>query len=223
MEKVHVWMFGVKNAVSAPQPLPIMTSPSIHFTCNQLYRQVELESDGVSRFWYVTLVTPDKGMELLQPRASKSTPRPLPMTCGVCGAPAADVHHYGSVACYSCRAFFRRVVGEHKKYDKCVRNGDNCIVDVVTRTNCKKCRLKRCFEVWNNLQGVPKKTGILGKIPITGLKRGLKIKVGWVLKNSGNFQSNEHRNFVFSSKNIKAKSWLPSPQNNAKITFSFSS
>ena len=52
-----------------------------------------------------------------------------------------------------------------------------------------------------------------------GLKRGLKIKVGWVLKNSGNFQSNEHRNFVFSSKNdwdIEAQSWLPSPQNNAK-------
>ena len=63
-------------------------------------------------------------------------------------------------------------------------------------------------------------------MPITGLGRGLKIKVGWVLKNSGNFQSNEHRNFVFSSKNdwdIKAQSWLPSPQNNAKATFLLSS
>ena len=29
-----------------------------------------------------------------------------------------------------------------------------------------------------NLQGVPKKSVILSKIPITGLKRGLKIKVG---------------------------------------------
>ena len=28
------------------------------------------------------------------------------------------------------------------------------------------------------LQGVPKKRVILSKIPITGLKRGLKIKVG---------------------------------------------
>ena len=28
------------------------------------------------------------------------------------------------------------------------------------------------------VQGVPKKTVILSKIPITGLKRGLKIKVG---------------------------------------------
>ena len=45
--------------------------------------------------------------------------------------------------------------------------------------------------------GCPKKTVILSKIPITGLKRGLKIKVKD--KNSGNFQSNEHRNFVVSS------------------------
>ena len=59
-----------------------------------------------------------------------------------------------------------------------------------------------------------KKTGILRKMAITGLGRGLDIKVGWVLKNSGNFQFNEHRNFVFWSKNdwvIKAQSWLPSP------------
>ena len=51
------------------------------------------------------------------------------------------------------------------------------------------------------VQGVPKKRVILGKMPITGLGRGLKKKVGGVLKNSGNFQSNEHRNFVFLSKN----------------------
>ena len=63
------------------------------------------------------------------------------------------------------------------------------------------------------VQGVPKKTGILRKMPLTGLGRGLEIKVGWVLKNSGNFQSNEHWNFVFLPKNdwdIKAQSWLPS-------------
>ena len=51
------------------------------------------------------------------------------------------------------------------------------------------------------LQGVPKKTGISVQIPITGLGRGLKIKVGGVLENSGNFQCNEHRNFVLLSKN----------------------
>ena len=54
----------------------------------------------------------------------------------------------------------------------------------------------------DDLQGVPKKRVILGKMPITGLERGLKIKVWGVLKNSGNFHSNEHRNFVFLSKNV---------------------
>ena len=38
-------------------------------------------------------------------------------------------------------------------------------------------------------------------MPITGLEKGLKIKIGEVLKSSGNVQSNEHRNFVFLSKN----------------------
>ena len=28
---------------------------------------------------------------------------PLTNICGVCGALAADVLHYGSIACYSCR------------------------------------------------------------------------------------------------------------------------
>ena len=34
---------------------------------------------------------------------AKWRPRPLTLSCGVCGGAAADVHHYGSVACYSCR------------------------------------------------------------------------------------------------------------------------
>ena len=40
----------------------------------------------------------------------------------------------------------------------------------------------------------------------------IQIKVGSALKNSGNFKSNEHRNFVFLPKiawDIKAQSWLP--------------
>ena len=68
------------------------------------------------------------------------------------------------------------------------------------------------IPIGKKVQGVPKKTGILGKMPITGLERGLEIKVGWVLKNSGNFKSNEHRNFVFSPKNdwdIKNQRWPP--------------
>ena len=68
------------------------------------------------------------------------------------------------------------------------------------------------------LQGVPKKTLVSVQRLLEVLKSDLQIKVGWVLKNSGNFQSNEHRNFVFLPKNawdIKVQSWLPLSQNNA--------
>eukprot|EP00092_Neocalanus_flemingeri_P009419 GFUD01010133.1.p1 GENE.GFUD01010133.1~~GFUD01010133.1.p1 ORF type:complete len:492 (+),score=107.38 GFUD01010133.1:80-1555(+) len=81
-------------------------------------------------------------------KATKTwVPRPLCHMCGVCGAPAADVQHYGSTVCYSCRAFFRRSVGCGKEYGKCARDTDSCVVDQVNRTNCKKCRLQKCVEI----------------------------------------------------------------------------
>ena len=81
-------------------------------------------------------------------------------------------------------------------------------------------RVAKWGNVWQSaakdgkVQGVPKKTPLCVQRLLEVLKSYLQIKVGWVLKNSGNFQSNEHRNFVFSPKNvwdIKAQSWLPSP------------
>ena len=72
--------------------------------------------------------------------------------------------------------------------------------------------------LWNLLalyvQGVPKKTLVSVQRLLEVFKNDLQIKVGWVLKNSENFQSNEHRNFVFLPKiawDIKAQSWLPLP------------
>ena len=32
-------------------------------------------------------------------------------------------------------------------YSSCVRGDDNCAVDRVNRTNCKKCRLAKCFKI----------------------------------------------------------------------------
>ena len=55
-----------------------------------------------------------------------------------------------------------------------------------------------------NIQGVPKNRDS----GYNALGRGLEIKVWWVFRNLGNFQSNEHRNFVFLSRNdrdIKAQ------------------
>ena len=39
----------------------------------------------------------------IKPATKKWVARPLTTVCGVCGSPAAEVHHYGSISCYSCR------------------------------------------------------------------------------------------------------------------------
>ena len=80
-------------------------------------------------------------------------------------------------------------------------------------------RLSKWLTTQRNLmtlavQGVPKKTPLCVQGLLEALKSKLQMIVGWVLKNSGNFHSNEHRNFVILPKNvwdIKAQSWLPSP------------
>ena len=71
-------------------------------------------------------------------------PRPLTSECKVCSAPAPAILHYGSISCYSCRAFFRRSIRRSGKDPVCVRGRGECEVDPVTRTNCKSCRLARC-------------------------------------------------------------------------------
>ena len=48
---------------------------------------------------------------------------------------------------------------------------------------------------YDTVQGVPKKTLFLGFLAITPLWKGLEIKVGGVLKTSGNSQCDRHRNF----------------------------
>ena len=52
-----------------------------------------------------------------------------------------------------------------------------------------------------NIQGVPKKTQFCVWWAIEGIRSGLETKVGWVLKTSGNFLSDEHKNFPFLTKN----------------------
>jgi len=102
-----------------------------------------------------------------KPAPKKWVARPLTTVCGVCGSPATEVQHYGSISCYSCRAFFRRSVGSGKEYRFCSRKTDNCQVDAVSRTNCKKCRLKKCLAIGMK----PEKVDRVRK------KRALKLEV----------------------------------------------
>ena len=51
------------------------------------------------------------------------------------------------------------------------------------------------------IQGVPKKTHFCVWQAIKGTRSGLETKVGWVLQNSGNFLSDEHKKSSFLSEN----------------------
>jgi len=91
--------------------------------------------------------TDDSNPGVQPAKTKKWVPRPLVTVCGVCSSPATDVQHYGATSCYSCRAFFRRSIGNGKEYRYCSRKTDNCVVDTVSRTNCKKCRFQKCLKV----------------------------------------------------------------------------
>ena len=67
--------------------------------------------------------------------------------CKVCGAPAGKHNYYGARCCISCRGFFRRSVqSNHYKFFDC-KVPENCVVDIKTRKNCKKCRFDKCLRI----------------------------------------------------------------------------
>ncbi|TRY72416.1 hypothetical protein TCAL_09547 [Tigriopus californicus] len=67
------------------------------------------------------------------------------VACSVCGDIANDHVHYGAIACYSCRAFFRRSVSNEAHYE-CSRNS-KCPVTKETRKHCQSCRFKKCIDI----------------------------------------------------------------------------
>ena len=66
-------------------------------------------------------------------------------TCLVCSDKANDHLHYGSIACYSCRAFFRRSV-LNKSNNMCTYNGP-CEITIANRKQCASCRYDKCKAV----------------------------------------------------------------------------
>ncbi|XP_025096039.1 nuclear hormone receptor family member nhr-48-like [Pomacea canaliculata] len=65
--------------------------------------------------------------------------------CQVCGDKAL-AHHFGALACETCKAFFRRNAVKPQETRKCVFQG-NCCVDKNTRRFCPACRLQKCYHV----------------------------------------------------------------------------
>lgn len=58
--------------------------------------------------------------------------------CVICGS---NQDLWKKKYCKSCRCFYRRV---WNKSFKCINRENNCTITVITRTNCKSCRLNSC-------------------------------------------------------------------------------
>ena len=65
--------------------------------------------------------------------------------CHVCGDVANDHIHYGAIACYSCRAFFRRGVSSSVQFF-CSQSND-CKIDKTTRKHCQVNNLKNSRRI----------------------------------------------------------------------------
>lgn len=64
--------------------------------------------------------------------------------CMVCGDRALG-YNFNAVTCESCKAFFRRNALSNKELT-CPFN-DKCVITVVTRRFCQRCRLEKCFSI----------------------------------------------------------------------------
>uniref|UniRef100_A0A914DWL0 Uncharacterized protein n=1 Tax=Acrobeloides nanus TaxID=290746 RepID=A0A914DWL0_9BILA len=64
--------------------------------------------------------------------------------CSVCNDEASG-RHYGVVACFGCKGFFRRTVRSNKVYT--CRYEERCQIDKAGRNICRSCRFRKCLEV----------------------------------------------------------------------------
>ncbi|KAE9413128.1 hypothetical protein Angca_003781 [Angiostrongylus cantonensis] len=86
---------------------------------------------------------------LLKSEISEFSPKVVANTeestiCSVC-CDEASGRHYGVVACFGCKGFFRRTVRAGKSYT--CRYDQKCRIDKAGRNVCRSCRYKKCLDV----------------------------------------------------------------------------
>uniref|UniRef100_A0A7E5A0V4 Nuclear receptor domain-containing protein n=1 Tax=Panagrellus redivivus TaxID=6233 RepID=A0A7E5A0V4_PANRE len=99
--------------------------------------------------------------------ASSTMTRP-PRCCAVCGDSPAKLH-YGTLACFGCKGFFRRAVKEGRNKYVC-RYEKNCVVDKYERNSCRYCRFRRCLQVGMNPDSVRPDRDQAGKMKLSRTK-----------------------------------------------------
>ncbi|XP_041371321.1 nuclear hormone receptor HR96-like isoform X2 [Gigantopelta aegis] len=91
---------------------------------------------------------PYRSMETMSPdglSSSKGRKNKEDKYCGVCGDRALG-YNFDAISCESCKAFFRRNAPKGLDYFKCPYE-EKCKMDVSNRRFCKRCRLRKCFEI----------------------------------------------------------------------------
>ncbi|EYB85461.1 hypothetical protein Y032_0297g1723 [Ancylostoma ceylanicum] len=88
--------------------------------------------------------------------------------CAVCGDGHAKLH-YGVLACYGCKGFFRRTLTG--KYRYACRFGNNCVVDKFQRNSCRYCRFNRCIEVGMDPKAVRPDRDLTGKQKVPRIRK----------------------------------------------------
>eukprot|EP00095_Tigriopus_kingsejongensis_P009873 maker-scaffold757_size101632-snap-gene-0.27 protein:Tk09873 transcript:maker-scaffold757_size101632-snap-gene-0.27-mRNA-1 annotation:"ecdysone receptor-like" len=67
--------------------------------------------------------------------------------CSICSSPTETFHlNYGASSCFSCRAFFRRSVQKARNPNFQCRAGETCVINMQTRSDCRKCRYDLCLK-----------------------------------------------------------------------------
>ncbi|VDM97332.1 unnamed protein product [Thelazia callipaeda] len=80
--------------------------------------------------------------------------------CMVCGDRSAG-KHYGVMACYGCKGFFRRTIRSGQSYT--CRFLQKCSIDKDQRNACRFCRFQRCLEVGMEPDAIRPDRDIIGK------------------------------------------------------------
>ena len=89
--------------------------------------------------------TKPESLESLKPVSSSEN-----SVCKVCGDKACDHVHYGSIVCYSCRQFFRRIVVRRSEPTVCYNIGTECGACPMVKKKrhlCPLCRFQKCLKV----------------------------------------------------------------------------
>uniref|UniRef100_A0A0N4ZIJ9 Nuclear receptor n=1 Tax=Parastrongyloides trichosuri TaxID=131310 RepID=A0A0N4ZIJ9_PARTI len=87
----------------------------------------------------------------------------IPITtnnCMVCGDKSAG-KHYGVIACYGCKGFFRRTIRSNQRYS--CRFNQKCSIDKDQRNACRFCRFQRCLLVGMEPDAIRPDRDVIGK------------------------------------------------------------